>query len=189
VVKLSSTKGKTLDLRGRKATAANFKSYIEKHQPAFVFINGHGSELEITGYDDETLVKVGLNEYLLANKIIYARSCDAARVLGELVSKKHSATFIGYRKSYILGRNPLKLNHPLTDEVAKLFLEPSNLIAISVIKGNTACEAYKRSQEAMMKNFFFMLSSNATFNQRDAAAYLWANRRNQVVFGDENAKL
>ena len=88
-----------------------------------------------------------------------------------------------------MGRNPLKLNHPLTDEVAKLFLEPSNLIAISVIKGNTACEAYKRSQEAMMKNFFFMLSSNATFNQRDAAAYLWANRRNQVVFGDENAKL
>jgi len=189
VVNLSNAKGKTLDLKGKKATAENFRSYIEKHQPKFLFINGHGNELEIAGYDDETLVKVGENEYLLANKIIYARSCDAARVLGEKVSIKQSTTFIGYKKSYILGRNPSKAAHPLRDEVARLFLEPSNLISISIIKGRTVKEAYRKSQEEMMKNFFFMLSSNATSNQRDAAAYLWANRRNQIALGDQNAKL
>ena len=88
-----------------------------------------------------------------------------------------------------MGRNPLKSNHPLTDEVAKLFLEPSNLVSISIIKGHAAKDAYRKSQQAMIKNFFFMLSSNATANQRDAAAYLWANRRNQVVLGNEKAKL
>lgn len=189
IIKLSNSKGKTLDLKGKKATAKNFESYVNKHQPAFIFINGHGNEAEITGYDNEILVKVGKNEHLLANKIIYARSCDAARVLGELVSRKHSATFIGYKKSYILGRNPLKTSRPLKDEVAKLFVEPSNLVSISIIKGQTAKVAYRKSQEAMIKNFFFMLSSNATSNQRDAAAYLWANRRHQVVLGDENAKI
>jgi hypothetical protein len=154
-----------------------------------LFINGHGNEIEIAGYDDETLVKVGLNEYLLQNKIIYARSCDAASVLGDMVSKKYATTFIGYKKSYVLGRNPSKASHPLTDEVARLFTEPSNLVAISIIKGNTAGDAYNKSQQQMMKNFFFMLSSSATSNQRDAAVYLWANRKNQVVFGDKEAKL
>lgn len=189
VVKLSNTKRKTLDLKGRKATAKNFRSYIEKHQPAFIFINGHGNEFEITGYDNETLVRVGRNEYLLKDKIIYARSCDAAKVLGEKLSKEYGATFIGYIKSFILGRNPSKAGHPLTDEVAKLFLKPSNLISITIIKGNTAKEAYRKSREAMMKNFFFMLSSNANSNQKDAAPYLWTNKKNQVLLGDQNAKL
>lgn len=189
VVKLSNTKRKTLDLKGRKATAKNFKSYIEKHQPSFVFVNGHGNELEITGYDNETLVKVGENEYLLENKIVYARSCDAARILGERLSKKYRATFIGYVKNFILGRNPSKAGHPLKDEVAKLFLQPSNLVSITIIKRNTAKEAYRKSQEAMMKNFFFMLSSSANSNQRDAAPYLWTNRKNQVLLGNKDAKI
>lgn len=189
IVKLSKSKGKTLDLKRKKANAKDFESYVNKHQPSFIFINGHGNEVEITGYDNEILVKVGKNEYLLANKIIYARSCDAASVLGELVSRKYSTIFIGYKRSYILGRNPLKTSRPLKDEVAKLFIEPSNLVSISIIKGQTTKEAYRKSQEAMMKNFFFMLSSKATSNQRDAAPYLWANRRHQVLLGDENAKL
>lgn len=189
VVKLSSKKRKTFDLKGEKATASNFKSYVEKHQPDFIFINGHGNEYEIAGFNNETLVKVGNNESLLAEKIVYARSCDAARILGEQVSKNNSSTFIGYKKSYILGRNPLKSNYPLTDEVARLFMEPSNLISISIIKGRTAKEAYLKSQSEMMKNFFFMLSSKANSNQRDAAPYLWSNRKNQVLLGNENAKL
>jgi hypothetical protein len=41
----------------------------------------------------------------------------------------------------------------------------------------------------MKKNFLYMLSSAATSNQRDAASYLWANIRNQVILGNGNAKL
>ena len=129
------------------------------------------------------------NASLLTDKIIYARSCDAARVLGKVCADKYNATFIGYERSYVLGRNPYKAGRPMDDEVAKLFIEPSNLVPRSLIKGNTAKEAYKKSQKAMEKNFFFMLSSNATSNQRDAAAYLWANKRNQVIKGDVNAKV
>lgn len=189
IVKLSSKKGKTLDLKGKKATSKNFKSYIEKHQPAFIFINGHGNEQEITGYDNEVLVKVGQNEDLLKNKIIYARSCDAAKVLGKKLANESGVTFIGYVKSFILGRVPAKVGHPLNDEVARLFIQPSNLISITIIKGHEAGKAYRKSQEAMMKNFFFMLSSRANDNQRDAAPYLWNNRKNQVLLGNHNAKI
>ncbi len=189
VVKLAKTKCKALDLKGEKATKENFESYIVKHQPRFIFLNGHGNEFEVTGYENKTLVKVGTNEYLLANKIVYARSCEAAKILGVSVVNNHSATFIGYQKNYILARNPSKAMEPLKDEVAKLFIEPSNLVASSIIKGNTAKEAFNKSQQAMKKNFTFMLSSAATSNQRDAASYLWANIRNQVIMGDETAKL
>ncbi len=154
-----------------------------------MFINGHGNDSEITGHDYETLVKIGENEYLLAGRITYARSCSAAKVLGENVAENNSTTFIGYNRSYILGRNPLKVASPLDDEVAKLFLEPSNLIPISIIKGRTAEEAYNKSQEAMRKNFSFMLSSKATSNQRDAAVYLWSNLSSQVLLGDKLAHL
>ena len=71
VVKFSNKKGKTFDLKGDKASANNFTSYIQKHQPAFIFVNGHGNESEITGYNNETLVKVGQNVELLANKITW----------------------------------------------------------------------------------------------------------------------
>ncbi len=189
IVKLSNKKGKTLDLKGKKATLKNFKSYIEKHQPAFIFLNGHGNEQEITGYDNEVLVKMGQNEDLLKNKIVYARSCNAAKVLGEKLAKESGVTFIGYVNSFILGRVPAKVGHPLNDEVARLFIQPSNLISITIIKGHEAGEAYRKSQEAMMKNFFFMLSSRANDNQRDAAPYLWNNRKNQVLLGNQNAKI
>lgn len=189
LIKLSSFKVKTLNLEGKKATARNFRSYIEKHNPSFIFINGHGNELEIAGYDDETLVAVGENEDLLFNRITYARSCSAASILGKRITDKYLSTFIGYRKSYILGRNPLKASNPLKDEVAKLFIEPSNLLSMTIIKGHTVREAYIKSQQAMTKNFFFMLSSRATSNQRDAAAYLWANKKNQVLLGNGNAKI
>lgn len=63
------------------------------------------------------------------------------------------------------------------------------LIPLSIIKGNTVKDAYRKSQEAMTRNFFFMLSSKATSNQKDAAAYLWANKKNQIVHGDMDVKL
>lgn len=70
---------KVLDLSKRKANKKNFISYIKKHKPILVFLNGHGTQDTITGYDNEILVKSGKNERLLAKKIVYARSCDAAK--------------------------------------------------------------------------------------------------------------
>ena len=126
VVKLAKNKGfKILDLPGIKANYRVFVSYVKKHHPKLVFLNGHGSADTITG----------------------------------------------------------------KDEVATLFLEPSNLIPMSLIKGNIVENAYQKSQNAMRRNFWFMLSTKAAQNQKDAAPYLWANRKNQVLLGNPDAKL
>jgi len=176
-----------LDLSGKKANRSTFLSYLKKRDPVLVFFNGHGSDSVIAGYDNETLIGDGNTVKLLFGKIIYARSCDAAKVLG-VESIKHGAlAFIGYKEKYWLATSEDKLTKPLQDSVAKLFLEPSNLVPSSLIKGNSAKEAYRKSQEAATRNISYMLSTAATDAEREAVPYLHSNRLNQVLLGDGSA--
>jgi hypothetical protein len=180
---------KVLDLQNDKATKIIFTSYINKNKPKLVFMNGHGNENCIAGYKDEVIIEAGKNENVLVSSITYARSCNVAAKLGVLSIQKGAITFIGYTKKFSLGHTPSMEFRPLEDQVARLFLEPSNLIPISLIKGNTVQVAYKKSQKAMFKNFLFMLSTKATKEQRDAAPSLWRNKKYQVLLGNSNAAI
>lgn len=178
-----------LDLSKDKATKKNFDSYIKRNQPKLIFLNGHGNKDSITGFNEEPLISMNNDEHLLNGKIIYARSCDAASELGPSVVQKGALVFIGYIKSYRLGYSPLSITRPLQDKIAELFLTPSNLIPISILKGNSAEHANSNSLKAMWRNFRFMLSSNASPAQRDAARHMWHNIQNQKLLGDVSAKL
>lgn len=180
---------KVLDLDKENATKQKFTSYIKKHKPRLVFMNGHGNESCIAGYRDEIIVEVGVNEDLLSGSVVYVRSCNVAAELGVVSVEQGAVAFIGYLKKYSLGYTPSSTYYPLRDKVARLFLEPSNLVPISLVKGNSVKKTYEKSQAAMLRNFQFMLSTKATKEQRDAAPSLWRNRKYQVVLGDENAKL
>lgn len=178
---------KVLDLSGNKANNKTFVSYMTEHQPILVFFNGHGDEATITGYDNDVLVSVGQNEEMLSEKIVYARSCDAAKSLGRKCIEKGTLAFIGYKKKYVIGYSPSKVTTPLKDEIARLFIEPSNLVPISLLKDNKVKDAYRKSQEAMLKHLRFMLSTKASPSQKDAVPYLWINRKYQVALGDQEA--
>lgn len=178
-----------LDLKGRKANKRDFESYVKKHKPALTFFNGHGSSSVVCGYDDEILVEAEKNEILLSNVVVYARSCSAAEYLGYRCVQEGTVAFVGYRKDYFLGYSQPKIVRPLEDDVAKLFLEPSNLIPISLLKGNSVGGSFKKSQEAMRRNVRFMNSSLARPSQKDAAPYLWRNIKSQIVHGDQEACL
>lgn len=182
-------KFKVLDLRAQKANQKDLESYLRKQNPPLVCFNGHGSSAIIAGQNDEPLIILGENEGLLSKRIVYVRACDAARSLGPNCVKNGTTTFIGYKRKFFLGYSPIKVTRPLTDDVAKLFMDPSNLMPISLIKGNTAEQSYWKSQEAMGRNVRFMLSSKAKQEQRDAVPYLLANKINQVALGDTSAHL
>jgi len=160
---------------------------MTKYQPALVFFNGHGDETTITGYNNEVLIEVNRNEKILTGKIVYARSCDAANKLGKACIRHDTLAFIGYKSKFTIGYTPSKITTPLKDKVARLFIEPSNLVPISLLKGNTVENAYKKSQDAMGRNFLFMLSTKASQAQKDAAPYLWINKKYQVALGNQEA--
>jgi hypothetical protein len=180
------TRGVVYDLCASKATRKNFESFVKNKNPSFIFLNGHGDAERIAGHENDILVDSASS---LPHTVMYARSCDAAQVLGRQLVSKGTQTFIGYTRKFICGYSPDKVWRPLEDPIARLFLEPSNLVASTLIKGHSAQEAHERSRTAMYKNFRKMLSSAASFEERYAARWLWSNINCQVLLGDTEATI
>lgn len=189
VINIAQLKGfKIFDLESKRASLKLLTSYITEHNPTIVFINGHGNPSQIAGYDNEIIIS-GSNLSIFRDKIVYARSCNSALGLGLKMVKKGAKAFIGYKRKFWLAYLQSKISIPLSDKVARLFLEPSNLIPISLIKGNTVQNSFRKSQEAIGRNFRHMLSTRATTEQKDAAPYLWINMKYQTVIGNKSASV
>lgn len=175
-----------LDLKGKKAVRSKFDSYVKKQKPGLIFLNGHGNALVITGHDNEVIVDANSD---LSGAIIYARSCDAGQILGYQLVKSGAKTFIGYKRKFICGYSHEKITKPAEDDMAKLFLEPSNLVVSTLLKDHSAQDANTRSKTAMYRNFRKMISSASSFEERYAARWLWSNLNNQVLIGSGAAFL
>jgi hypothetical protein len=187
LLRMAKEKGMNVfDLERKKATRQNLESYTRKQSPSLVFLNGHGNANVITGDADKPILDA---KSKLSTSVMYARSCDAAAGLGKVMVAGSTKSFIGYRRKFTLSYTVAHTTKPLSDPLARLFLEPSNLVVSTIIKGHPAQEAHNRSQEAMRKNFRKMMSSQATDDERYAARWLWANVNSQVLLGDPSAKV
>ena len=119
----------------------------------------------------------------------YALSCSSAKKLGKEAVKTKEGVFIGYKDSFMLYTNSNRETTPLKDEIAASFLEPSNKLSISLIKGNTAQEASDKSKEEFKSEIRkFMVSKPIEGSERIAMALLW-NLNNQIVQGNKNMKI
>lgn len=165
------------DLRGSKANKKQIQSYLKARQPNLIFLNGHGNDAVICGHNDEVIFDA---TGPVTAATLYARSCNAGRTLGAKLAKQ-GATFIGYKRKFMLGYSPAKTTTPKSDQIAAYFLKPSNLIVTTLIKGHTAENAHQRSLKAMYKNFRKMMASNSTHEEKYAARWLWSNLKCQVV--------
>lgn len=170
-----------IDLQSEKANKILFWQYCQKVKPSVIFFNGHGSPDTVSGHENKPLVNTHDNLSLFADCVFYCRSCDCASVLGVALIHAGASGFIGYLRKFTVGYMPEFLSRPLADPLAKLFLMPSNLIPISLIKGNSILEAYRKSQSAMRSNLRKMISSKASFEERYYAQFLWSNIRNQTI--------
>lgn len=187
LLEMAKSKGMSVfDLEVDKATRQNFESYVRKQKPSLILVNGHGDSRTITGDANKPIIDM---KSKIKTSVMYARSCDAAEALGHTLVSGSTKSFIGYRRKFTLSYTRAYSAKPLKDPLARLFLEPSNLVASTIIKGHPAKEAHNRSQEAMRKNFRKMMSSQATAEERYAARFLWANINSQVLLGDPRAKL
>ena len=178
-----------LDLEGYNASSEKVESYLRKQNPRIVLFNGHGNNFEICGFKDETLIKADKNEELLKEKIVYALSCSSAKILGIKAVEKGTEAFIGYNNPFILCSDSERETTPLKDNIAASFLKPSNKLSISLLKGNSAKEASDKSKEEFKKEIM-KYSSSSAFEGADriAAALVW-NMVNQVVIGNQDARI
>jgi len=176
-----------IDLQRRRANRKEFASVVVKRSPRLILFNGHGSKDSIGGQENEILVKAGENEDLLENKIVYALSCETAKLLGPKSVVSGTASYLGYDEVFIFYYSDDRISKPLKDERAGLFLEPSNQIAISLLKGHTTGDAHQRSQKSFLKNIQKLLSSESA--ETYLVRFLVWDMRHQVCLGDTKALL
>ncbi len=179
-----------IDLRKEKATRKEFEGRVNKVKPALIVLNGHGNETRVTGHNNEVLVRYGENESLLHNRITYAVSCDSAAVLGAECAKKGKTTFIGYNKSFIFNLSQRHMRQPTKDQRAAQFLNASNQVPLSLLKGHPAKQASDRSKSLLRRAILKLLPSIASdpYAREDAKDLLW-DMNHQVCLGDGNARL
>lgn len=190
VIKLAKQKSfEVIDLAGNKATKTNFANRVKKTNPSFIFLNGHGAEKLVMGQDNGVLISAGDNEELLKNRISFVRSCSSAKVLGPKSISAGAKSFIGYDEPFVFVYEVQKSAKPRSDETATLFLEPSNLVATTLIKGHTSSEANERSKKAFRKNIGKLLTSETSEDDTSILRYLVWDMNHQVCLGDPDASL
>lgn len=177
------------DLKEKRANRKELCSVINKTKPKLLFLNGHGNQDAITGHGQEILIQSNDNEDITKSSIVYALSCSAASVLGGKCIQKGAKSFIGYQNDFIFLTEQSAITHPLDDQTAALFLQPSNLIVVSLVKGNTVINSYKRSQDEFKRNIRKLLTIESPQEDKSSIRFLLWDMEHQVCLGDQLAKL
>lgn len=178
-----------IDLYGERANRKEVESVIKKREPCFVVINGHGSDDSIAGHENEPLLTAHINSFLLRGKITYAVSCRSARVLGKKAGRYTDTAYIGYQEDFIFLYLEKYRTRPIEDKLAGLFLDPSNLIVTTLLKGNSAKESVLRAQQEFLRNIQKLLTSKTKLEDSSAIRYLVWDMKNLVLCGENDKEI
>jgi len=176
-------------LAKENANKKNFESNIKALDYNLIVMNGHGAINCITGHKEEKIISVEDNEHLLCDRITYARSCWSASGLGKSCMKNNkTGCFIGYNIPFMFLININWITNPIKDNLARVFFEPSNLVPIGLIKGQTANQANENSKRSMLKSIKKALIKGDNDSQIIAET-LWNNYFGQVLIGNSEANI
>jgi len=180
---------KVKELKDKHANKKEFEAFIKARDYKMVIFNGHGSDNTISGHKGEPIIQTGVNDLLLKGRVTYARSCWAGCILGKRCMKNDKeGCFIGYTLPFMFYIDDRWRSNPYKDNIAPIFLEPSNLVPISLIKGNTSLQAHEKSKKQTLKNIKKVLRS-VTKEAFLFAEKLWNNYAGQVLIGNESVIL
>jgi len=180
---------KVIDLKRPRLTRKNFTDILEDKDPSFLFFNAHGDERTIYGdkhgKTEEALIEEGENHELLDSRLVYARACCAGASLGRACK---DGCFIGYITPFSFWVNEKWSTKPSNDNTAKLFFEPSNLIASSLLKGNTAQESVNKSVLMSKKSILRLLKEKDEPGAMASVRLLWNNMQGLSISGNKEMK-
>jgi len=184
LVELSKKKYKTLDREKEQANKKEILNLLEKQKPCLVMFNGHGASDKIGGHKNEIIVSKE-NPGVLSNTITYALSCSSAQELGKIAVEKGCLCFIGYDDDFNLGKDPNSEATPRKDKIAKLFLEPSNILVKSLLQGKKVNKAIKNAKEKMRENIWYLSTTKDFLEAPFYAPFLMSNYLSLVGHGNK----
>jgi len=177
------------DFEGKEVSKEIVNKFIKKVNPKLLFINGHGDETSLYGHQDNVLFSFD-NLNLLKDKLIYARACSAGEIFGKEVVRRNNGCFIGYKYPFSFWIDEKWSAKPNNDNIAKLYLEPSNEIIASLIRSRNCQEANERSKKMMLDNMkkILNLEEKKEPGAMGMLQVLWNNFDGQVLHGNSLAK-
>ena len=178
-----------IDLDGKRANKTELEHVVSKTRPKLLILNGHGNEKTVTGHDNQPIVIAGKNDSLLSSAIAFVRACRCALELGPKSIKSGAKAVIGYSDDFVFPVDDRHISNPLTDVDAGTFLEASNQVAISLLKGHTVLESNERSKGYYKKAISKFSNSDATSDQASLVPYLVWDYQHQVCLGDLQATI
>lgn len=180
---------KTKVLEKEKANRKNLEGYIEKQNPRFVVLNGHGTPNLIMGHGDEPMLELGKNEGIMRERIVFARSCYSLEELGKACVQKGATAFAGYRLPFVFIADPNRSAHPLKDKLAEPCFETSNLVPMSIIKGAPVSEAIQKANSKADQLISYWETREDLIEAPYVASCLYWNKLALGHEGKGNAKL
>ena len=175
------------DFSGKEVNEKNVTKFVEKINPKLIFVNGHGDPNSFEENEGEIIFSVEKNVHLLKDKLLYARACNAGLIFGKEMVRNNEGCFIGYNTPFTFWIDGKYSAIPAKDNLASLFLLPSNEIVNSLIKGNNAKESNEKSKKMMVENMKKILQMEEK-DEPGATGWLgalWNNYVGQVVYGNE----
>lgn len=189
LIQFAKNKGKkVIDLSGERANRKELEAIINKKNINFILFNGHGDYDSVKGQKNDILVKSSENANILANKIIYCRTCKSGKKLGIDCIISRAMAFIGYKEEFYFVYDQNNVARPLKDRYAKRFLESDNVCILSLLKGNTILDAFENSQYQYKKHIQEILTSSTDpIELTHSLPSLYWNLINHVYEGDRSA--
>jgi hypothetical protein len=177
------------NLEQKKANRTNFEGHVKKQQPDFVMFNGHGMPDFIAGHNDEILLKKGDNEMLMKGRIVYARSCYALSELGIACVQNGAKAFISYSLPFSFVSDPNRSAHPTKDELAAPCMVTSNMVPLSILKGQNVVDAVEKAKNKMAELISHWETRSDVVEAPFVASCLYWNKLALGFEGDGSASL
>lgn len=147
IIEFANKRGySVIDFKNEKVCREEVEKVLKTQKIDLVVFNGHGSVDAILGDKDKPIIVANENELLLKEKIVYSRTCNSVAVLGKKAVEVGCKASIGYRMQFIFVVNSFRECTPEKDELATPFKEISNIIPISLLKGNKVSEAIEKAR-------------------------------------------
>ena len=189
VIEIAESHGIKVDhVDGPKVMKSEIASRVEKLNPNFIFLNGHGDSKTFFGYKGQVVIEIG-DTYLFKNKIVFSRACSCVKKLGRDAVKNHNCTsFIGYEFEFVNVRQTNVELKPRRDEISRPIWETSNAVPISLIKGATISESIESSHKKATKEISRLLFSKE-LGAIEVMKAIIVNDEGLTYHGDGSAKI
>ena len=162
------------DLYHTRANRAEVITFLEKGNWDLIVFNGHGNENTIFGHDDlEVLTNIPADRKLLKNKVVYVIACLTTQQLGPKCISDGTTAYVGYSGLLTFYGDPCKNLLPLEDDLAKPIFEASNMVVLSLIKGNSAKEAVMKANVLIDKYISWYQGIDAPINAEGVVPILY----------------